>query len=161
MIRIIKEAERSIGFTPAVVDGNEVQILEGQAVMLTSDGSSIKPFDGTAGASPIGFACESNVAYPLQGHPYTVGAGFDYSRINRGGLISFFFNGGMFELTPDSRGVAYVDTDTYTVNAPIYVNSNGLITSDSNDGNNPKVGIVMGVTTAGGKVTSLKFKSLI
>ncbi|MEM3509580.1 MAG: hypothetical protein QXL51_00315 [Candidatus Aenigmatarchaeota archaeon] len=162
MINVIKEVERSIGYAPAVnQNGEEVQILEGQPVMLTDDGMYIKPYDGSAGKFPLGFACESNVPFPLQGKPFTAGYGFDYSRINRGGLISFFFGGGMFEISPDGKELPFVDTDTYVVNGPLYVNSNGKLTSNSNNGTNPQVGIVLGFTASGGKVSSLKFKALI
>jgi len=161
MLQVIKEVERSMGYVPATdASGVEYPILEGQPLMLTSDGK-IKPYDGTTGTFPMGLAAESNVQFPLQGKPYTAGYGFDYSRFNRGGLISFFFAGGMFELASDVRGVPFVDTDTYEINKPVYANPDGKITATSNSGANPEIGKVMKFTVASGKVVSLVIKLTI
>jgi hypothetical protein len=162
MIFVIKEAERSIGYNIAIDSstGQAYRLLEGQPVMFAADGK-LKPYDGTPGALPMGLAAESNVMYPIQGDPFTVGVGYDYNRFNRGGLVSFFFNGGMFELTSDPRGTVFVDTDTYVINKPVYVNSNGKITSDSNNGNNPMIGVVVNYVTQSGKVVSLTIKLTI
>lgn len=153
-LRFVREVNRSLGFAKK----SGTTITSGQPLMLDTTGASLMPFDGSVtNGVPYGLALEDTVNQPLQGATFTAGQGFDYTNFARGGLYSVMLDGGEAELFDDGRGAPYVTTDTYTVNAPVYANSSGKITSTA--GSNPLVGYCTAVT--GSPVTLLRIKLTI
>jgi len=158
MIDIVKEVNRLPGYKPSG------DIISGQVVKLV-DSITIKAYDGSG--EPLGFALDDTKVIDPTMIPTTklpsgfsrimmdkpsgefVPTGVFYSEINRGGLVSVGVNGGVYNLLDDGRGSPFVTTDTYNVGAPAYVNASGLITADSNNNANPKVGIIMKAPTDG------------
>jgi hypothetical protein len=134
-----------------------VTIVGGQVVVFdTTDTtySTIRNFN-SASELPLGLAIESNILFPSGPNP--VGSGFDYTNYDRGGLVSVFTDGGLFELWDDGRGAPFVSGNTFTVNQYAYVAvATGLISSTGT--------IVVGVVTnvVGAAATlHLTIKSLI
>jgi len=158
-IKQLKEVNRHPGLAvdpTFLLSGN---IIGGQPVVLAS-ASTLKPYAGTG--VPFGLAIESTEQLSA-GTGNNAGSGYDYTGYARGGKVSAFMDGGIFEITNDGRGYAYVSGDTYTLNAKVYVNNSGLITSDAGNstaGYNPEVGIVMAVEGAA-PVTKLTIKATI
>jgi hypothetical protein len=151
-IQILKEVNRAPGYVVAT----SAQILAGQPVMLT-DANTIKPYDGTVGAAVLGLALDTNVQFASAADIPTIKvqsglsremsdrpagdftmAGLMYDGLNRGGLISVLLDGGQVEIWNDGRGDA-TDGGSFTLNAPVYANASGLLTSTLTD--NPQVGI--------------------
>lgn len=149
-LRIIREVNRSLGYSLA----SGTTITSGQPLMLAS-ATSVKPFDNSVtNSAPMGLALEDTQVPPLQGTSGTAGQGYDYTNFARGGLYSMLEDGGEVELFDDGRGAPFVTSDTYTLNAPVYANSSGLITATASS--NPKIGYVTSAT--GSPVTLLRIK---
>jgi len=154
-LRVIRETGR----TAAYDMDSGATIISGQPLMLAS-ATELAPFDGTAGAQPLGLALEDSQVPDLQNMSGpTAGVGYDYTNFARGGKFSMLTDGGEVELFDDGRGAPFETGDTFALNMPVYANSDGLITSDDNSGGNPQVGVCTGVT--GSPVTLLRVKLTI
>lgn len=125
-VRIIREVNRSEGRKP--VTGST--IIAGEVLLLAAN-LETKPYDdGTFVAVPYGVAAEDTTQLPIApANGLTAGQGFDYTNFNRGGLVGAFVNGSELELFDDGHGLPYVATDTYALNAPVYTNASGKVTT--------------------------------
>jgi hypothetical protein len=140
-LRVIKEVNRMPGNT--VLPGQS--ILRGHVVEIDSN-DQVKLYDGTG--TPQGLAADTNVPFPLQNPTGpTAGLGFDYTDFNRGGLVGFFLNGGVFELFDDGRGHPVDTTQSYSVGQTLHAKNDGRVTSDSAAG--PRIGRVLKVVGSG------------
>lgn len=156
-IKVLKEVNRHPGYTPSGT------ILPGQVVMKVTDGETIKAYDGTTlDVQPLGFAIDSTVQFPASAGVYgAVGAGYNYPEFNRGGLVAVFTDGGLFEFSNDGRGSPLTITDTWTLNAKVYIGASGLMTcSTMTVGTDPVVGIVEAVSGSGATL-KVTIKALI
>jgi len=153
-LSIVREVNRSLGYSLAA----GVTILAGQPLMLAS-ATSVQPFNNAVtNSKPMGLALEDTLIDPLQGaNGLTAGQGYDYTNFARGGLYSYLCDGGEVLLFNDGRGNPFNPGDTYTLNAPVYANSSGFITSTM--GSNPLIGYVTNVI--GSPVTQLQIKIVI
>lgn len=154
-MRILRETHRDAG--REVLTGTHVG---GQPMLLDSAGSGkIRTYnDGAYAAKPFGLAVESNIMNPIQNTTgLTAGAGYDFTDLNRGGLVSTLWGDYEVEFYDDGRGAPYESGDTYVVNAPVYANSSGKITSVATGGK-PQVGIVVSFDAATAP-TRLRIKS--
>lgn len=156
-IRIVKEVNRSVGYT--IASGN---IVGGNLLQLNA-GGQILPWDHTATTGqPFGLALESNIFFPLQpANGEVAGQGYDYTNFNRGGLESVLNNGGDFVLYDDGRGYPFTrGGTTYAVNQPVYASAvtDGLVTSANTSG--VLVGYVVSFDVATDP-TQLEIKSVI
>lgn len=145
-LRVSKEVNRMPGYTPQASNN----ILEGHVVEL--ENNELALWDGTG--EPVGIAGDSNVMYPLQntGTNPTAGTGYDYPNFNRGGLISVFLNGGVFEVFDDGRGHVVDTAQAYAQGGILYADNTtpGRLTSVV--GTNYRVGRIIGVTGSGATV---------
>ena len=150
-LRIIKEVNRTEGLKPATSQ----DIIQGHPLVLAT-ATTVKLVDDVLD-KVLGLAAEDVVQNPIAPTSgKTVGQGFDYTDFARGGLVSAFINGGIFELFDDGRGAPYTTGDTYVLNRPVFVSeSTGLITSDGT-GNRQEIGSV--VDFEGSPVTRLRIK---
>ena len=149
-LRIIKEVNRTEGLLPKTGE----LIIQGHALVLDT-ATTVKLADDVLDEI-LGLAAEDVVQNPIApASGQTVGEGNDYTDFARGGKVSAFTNGGIFELFDDGRGAPYIPGDTYVLNRPVYVEVvNGLITSTA--GSNQEIGSV--VDFEGSPVTRLRIK---
>ena len=145
-IKIIKEVSRDEGRLPAtgasILGGSPLELNASNEVLLYTGGSNY----------PWGLAADSNVTQPLQGAGgLTVGAGFDYTNFNRGGLISVFMNGGVFELYNDGTGnpFATAPVAAYAVNEAVYATGAGIVSTDATEAPEGFLGTVVAISNAG------------
>jgi hypothetical protein len=156
---IMKEVNRLSGF--AVAPG--VDIISGQPVKLV-DANTITLYDGTG--EVLGLALDDTKVFVLADVP-TIKAqtstvrvlqdrpsgdltpqSLFFSEINRGGKVAVAIDGGVFGIYDDGRGSPYLN-DGYTTNGPVYANNSGKLTSLSNAGANPKVGVCLSLGADG------------
>ena len=150
-LRIIKEVNRTEGLLPAASQ----DIIQGHPLVLAT-ASTVKLVDDVLD-KVLGLAAEDVVQNPIAPTSgQVVGEGFDYTDFARGGKVSAFTNGGIFELFDDGRGAPYEINDTYVLNRPVFASqSNGLITSVGT-GSRQEIGSV--VDFEGSPVTRLRIK---
>ena len=157
-IKISREVNRAEGRLPAT----SVKIYAGMALVI--DTGKFTPYAGGAGIIPYGIADVSNVVPPLQGAPYTVGQGFDYTGFNRGGLVGAFINGSELDLYDDLRDVTSCPFlvgggESYVVNKAVYADATtGKITSLAGAGANYEIGSVVALEGTAGTPTKLRVK---
>ena len=119
-IKVPVEANRLPGYI--VKDG--VTLVAGMVIAKDPSvgaGSTIMLSDGTTTNAPLGLALDTNVSYddPQQ----------YYDDFARGGLVSSTYGPVIAEIWDDGRGSPYDNTQSYTVNEPLYCGADGRITN--------------------------------
>jgi len=155
-LRQIHTVNRSEGALPKTGS----VIIAGEVIMWF-DASHVEPYaDATGAAVPYGVAAESTSILPLASPSgLTAGQGYDYTNFARGGLVGAYINGSELELYDDGHGLPFDNTVTYALNAPVYTNASGKITSSAATTTAPvQVGSVTAFDVAGPGTTTLRVK---
>jgi hypothetical protein len=154
-LNIVREVGRSLGFSLA----SGKTIIQGQPLMIASNGTSLQPYDHSITSSvPYGLALEDSTVPPLaDASGLTAGQGYDYTNFARGGVYSVLCDGGEVDLFNGGSGAPFVTTDTYTIGAPLYCGSSGLVTASSSSA--ALVGYCVNFSGANGSaVTNVRMK---